>query len=159
MNSFNSVTEFTGISGGGMTGMLILVLVVGFVSCVVGYMMVAGTIGCGISLSHGLQGEQKDVNMITMSSIGLGLGILGLFIPLIGVGAIVFCFITIQKDTHHRSVKRYIWIPLICAVVTIVLLGLVYFSGFMLVEDIFETGMNSIGTGTSQFDSLNHLGN
>lgn len=152
MNSFNNITELSGISGGGMTGMLILVLLIGFVSFLVGYMTIACTIGCGISLSHSLQSEQKDVNMIAMSSIGLGLGVLGLCIPLLGVGAIICCFITIQRDTHDRDIRRYIWIPLVCAVITILLGVIFYFSGYMMVEDM-------IGTGTSQFDSLNHLGN
>ena len=106
---------------------------------------VTAIVGCSISLYHSLKEETRRNEFVVFSSIGLGCGIVGLFIPILSIPAAIMLFISIKSDKVHRGIAKYVIIPIVVTILGAV--GIVYL-GYMVIDAVTVGGqdtLNSLG--------------
>ena len=120
-----------------------------FFICLLYAFSVTAIVGCGISLYHSLKEETRRNEFVVFSSIGLGCGIVGLFIPILSIPAAIMLFVSIKSDKVHRGIAKYVIIPIVVTIfVTILYVVGVAYLGYMVNDAVTIGGqdtLNSLG--------------
>lgn len=92
---------------------------------------ITSVVGNSISFYHAVTENEKHSDFVVISSVGFGLSVASLCMPLFFILGFVFMIISMSLDSKYRRLVLYIFIPIGIAILTYVIIYCFDFNGAM----------------------------